>query len=89
MLWLIRPQSVIKLLNSCPRLTHLSLTGVQAFLRVDLEQFCRDAPHGESSESKKSSLYLLIAIAFQSLRNTSEMFSACFLAREYPVFGVI
>lgn len=36
----------MKLLNSCPRLTHLSLTGVQAFLREDLETFCRDAPPG-------------------------------------------
>lgn len=41
-------QSIIRLLNSCPRLTHLSLTGVQAFLREDLEQFCRDAPAGMS-----------------------------------------
>ncbi|KAF1919098.1 ubiquitin ligase complex F-box protein GRR1 [Ampelomyces quisqualis] len=32
------------LLNSCPRLTHLSLTGVQAFLRDDLLVFCREAP---------------------------------------------
>ncbi len=39
-------QSIIRLLNSCLRLTHLSLTGVQAFLREDLEQFCRDAPQG-------------------------------------------
>ncbi|KAF3760354.1 hypothetical protein M406DRAFT_297121 [Cryphonectria parasitica EP155] len=37
-------KSIMRLLNSCPRLTHLSLTGVQAFLRQDLEQFCRDAP---------------------------------------------
>ncbi|GAB1314755.1 SCF ubiquitin ligase complex subunit [Madurella fahalii] len=37
-------RSIIRLLNSCPRLTHLSLTGVQAFLREDLEQFSRDAP---------------------------------------------
>lgn len=28
----------------CPRLTHLSLTGVQTFLREDLTRFCRDAP---------------------------------------------
>lgn len=28
----------------CPRLTHLSLTGVQAFLREDLTRFCREAP---------------------------------------------
>jgi F-box and leucine-rich repeat protein GRR1 len=32
------------LLNHCPRLTHLSLTGVQAFLRDDLTVFCREAP---------------------------------------------
>lgn len=38
-------RSIIRLLNSCPRLTHLSLTGVQAFLREDLEAFSRDAPH--------------------------------------------
>ncbi|KAG7289302.1 hypothetical protein NEMBOFW57_005669 [Staphylotrichum longicolle] len=39
-----RPRSIIRLLNSCPRLTHLSLTGVQAFLREDLEKFSRPAP---------------------------------------------
>ncbi|KAL2826066.1 hypothetical protein BDW59DRAFT_171965 [Aspergillus cavernicola] len=32
------------LLNSCPRLTHLSLTGVASFLREELTVFCRDAP---------------------------------------------
>ncbi|KAK3326143.1 hypothetical protein B0H66DRAFT_147851 [Apodospora peruviana] len=37
-------KSILRLLNSCPRLTHLSLTGVQAFLRQDLEAYCRDAP---------------------------------------------
>ncbi len=31
------------------RLTHLSLTGVQAFLREDLIVFCREAPPGLSS----------------------------------------
>ncbi|OTA53090.1 RNI-like protein [Hypoxylon sp. EC38] len=36
--------SIIKLLNCCPKLTHLSLTGVPAFLRDDLEIFCREAP---------------------------------------------
>ena len=40
-------QSVIFLLNNCPKLTHLSLTGVEAFLRSDLEKFCRDAPQGQ------------------------------------------
>ncbi|KAK4222518.1 SCF E3 ubiquitin ligase complex F-box protein grrA [Podospora fimiseda] len=37
-------KGIIQLLNCCPRLTHLSLTGVPAFLREDLEQFSRDAP---------------------------------------------
>jgi hypothetical protein len=32
------------LLNNCPKLTHLSLTGVQAFLREDLLVHCREAP---------------------------------------------
>jgi F-box and leucine-rich repeat protein GRR1 len=32
------------LLNNCPKLTHLSLTGVQAFLLDELLSFCRDAP---------------------------------------------
>ncbi|KAI1174401.1 hypothetical protein F4777DRAFT_383885 [Nemania sp. FL0916] len=36
--------SIIKLLNCCPKLTHLSLTGVPAFLRDDLDKFCREAP---------------------------------------------
>ncbi|KAJ5084514.1 hypothetical protein NUU61_009093 [Penicillium alfredii] len=32
------------LLNNCPRLTHLSLTGVPRFLRAELTAFCREAP---------------------------------------------
>lgn len=40
-------QGVHALLNSCPKLTHLSLTGIQAFfLRDDLIKFCREAPSG-------------------------------------------
>ncbi|RMZ82628.1 hypothetical protein DV738_g1483, partial [Chaetothyriales sp. CBS 135597] len=37
-------KGITALLHNCPRLTHLSLTGVQAFLREDLTRFCRDAP---------------------------------------------
>ena len=37
-------EGIHALLNNCPRLTHLSLTGVQAFLREDLTVFCREAP---------------------------------------------
>ncbi|KAK0372600.1 F-box domain-containing protein [Colletotrichum limetticola] len=37
-------KSIIKLLNYCPRLTHLSLTGVTAFLREEFAEFCRPPP---------------------------------------------
>ncbi|KAF9869832.1 putative F-box domain-containing protein [Colletotrichum karsti] len=37
-------RSIIKLLNYCPRLTHLSLTGVTAFLREEFSSFCRSPP---------------------------------------------
>ncbi|KAK0383903.1 hypothetical protein NLU13_7994 [Sarocladium strictum] len=37
-------KSILRLLNSCPRLTHLSLTGVQAFQREEFQPYCRQAP---------------------------------------------
>ncbi|PTB63338.1 RNI-like protein [Trichoderma citrinoviride] len=37
-------KSIMRLLNSCPRLTHLSLTGVAAFQRDEFQPFCRQAP---------------------------------------------
>ncbi|TQV91550.1 ubiquitin ligase complex F-box protein GRR1 [Cordyceps javanica] len=36
--------SILKLLNSCPRLSHLSLTGVPAFQGDEFLPFCREAP---------------------------------------------
>ena len=41
-------QAIHTLLISCPKLTHLSLTGVPQFLREagDLTRFCREAPRG-------------------------------------------
>ncbi|KAK4096932.1 RNI-like protein [Parathielavia hyrcaniae] len=50
---LLTQTSIIRLLNCCPRLTHLSLTGVQAFLRDDLETFSRPAPR-EFTEHQRS-----------------------------------
>lgn len=38
-------KGITELLLNCPRLTHLSLTGVQAFLRDDLTRFCREPPN--------------------------------------------
>ncbi|KAJ5130852.1 SCF E3 ubiquitin ligase complex F-box protein GrrA [Penicillium bovifimosum] len=40
----LRMKGIHALLNNCPRLTHLSLTGVQEFLRDNLTAFCREAP---------------------------------------------
>lgn len=36
--------SILHLVNTCDKLTHLSLTGVPPFMRHDLTQFCRPAP---------------------------------------------
>lgn len=47
------PQSIIRLLNACPRLTHLSLTGVHAFLRNEFQQFGREPPP-EFTEHQRS-----------------------------------
>ncbi|PYI17812.1 hypothetical protein BO99DRAFT_423685 [Aspergillus violaceofuscus CBS 115571] len=42
---LLTLRGIHALVNSCPRLTHLSLTGVQEFyLRKELTEFCREAP---------------------------------------------
>ncbi|KAF2717036.1 ubiquitin ligase complex F-box protein [Polychaeton citri CBS 116435] len=41
---LLTIEGIHVLLNNCPKLTHLSLTGVQAFLRDELLAFCREAP---------------------------------------------
>jgi hypothetical protein len=42
-------QGVHELLNNCPKITHLSLTGIAAFFsRDDLVAFCREAPPGRS-----------------------------------------
>lgn len=37
-------QGIRTMLINCPRLTHLSLTGVHEFLRDDILQHCREAP---------------------------------------------
>ncbi|KAJ5054642.1 uncharacterized protein L3040_000909 [Drepanopeziza brunnea f. sp. 'multigermtubi'] len=60
--------SIIKLLNSCPKLTHLSLTGVQAFLRADLEQFCREAP-AEFTEHQRNVFCVFSGMGVFGLRS--------------------
>ncbi|KAI1339448.1 hypothetical protein F5Y15DRAFT_73305 [Xylariaceae sp. FL0016] len=66
--------SIIKLLNCCPKLTHLSLTGVPAFLRDDLETFCREAP----TEHQRAVFCVFSGVGVKNLRrylNTREEFA--------------
>lgn len=44
---------ISQLLMSCPKLTHLSLTGVQAFLRPDILKFCRQPPADFNSNQRQ------------------------------------
>ncbi|KAF1981486.1 RNI-like protein, partial [Aulographum hederae CBS 113979] len=55
------------LLNNCPRLTHLSLTGVQAFLREDLLVFCRQAP-SEFNDHQRDVFCVFSGTGVQRLR---------------------
>uniref|UniRef100_A0A060TC04 ARAD1B18898p n=1 Tax=Blastobotrys adeninivorans TaxID=409370 RepID=A0A060TC04_BLAAD len=60
--------SVIQLVNSCPRLTHLSLTGVPAFMRHDLTQFCRSAPP-EFTQHQQAVFCVFSGKGIERLRN--------------------
>ncbi|KAI1827529.1 RNI-like protein [Xylaria intraflava] len=62
-------QSIIKLLNCCPKLTHLSLTGVQAFFtREDLATFCREAPP-DFTEHQRAVFCVFSGVGVIGLRN--------------------
>ncbi|KAF9691080.1 hypothetical protein EKO04_011007 [Ascochyta lentis] len=60
-------QGIYALLNNCPRLTHLSLTGVQAFLRDDLLVYCREAPP-EFNEHQRDVFCVFSGVGVQRLR---------------------
>ncbi|CAG8546464.1 7239_t:CDS:2 [Paraglomus occultum] len=45
--------AVLELINACPRLIHLSLTGVPAFQRPDLQQFGRPPPKDYSQHQRQ------------------------------------
>ncbi|TGJ87166.1 hypothetical protein E0Z10_g1585 [Xylaria hypoxylon] len=69
--------SIIKLLNCCPKLTHLSLTGVPAFLRDDLDRFCREAP-SDFTEHQRAVFCVFSGAGVAGLRhhlNTREEFA--------------
>ncbi|CCH40594.1 SCF E3 ubiquitin ligase complex F-box protein GRR1 [Wickerhamomyces ciferrii] len=44
---------IFQLLQACPRLTHLSLTGISAFLRPDITTFCRSPPADFNDNQRK------------------------------------
>lgn len=56
------------LLKNCPRLTHLSLTGIAAFLRREITQYCRDPPP-DFTENQKSSFCVFLGHGVAQLRN--------------------
>ena len=56
------------LLRSCPRLTHLSLTGISAFLRREITQYCRDPPP-DFTENQKLSFCVFSGNGVVQLRN--------------------
>jgi len=70
--------SIIRLLNCCPRLTHLSLTGVQAFLREDLERYSRPAP-SEFTEHQRS---VFCVFSGQGVVNLRKHFNRLITAEE-------
>lgn len=59
---------VYLLLKNCPRLTHLSLTGISAFLRREITQYCRDPPP-DFTENQKSSFCVFSGHGVVQLRN--------------------
>lgn len=56
------------LLKNCPRLTHLSLTGISAFLRREITQYCREPPP-DFTESQKLSFCVFSGHGVVQLRN--------------------
>lgn len=56
------------LLKNCPKLTHLSLTGIAAFLRREITQFCRDPPP-DFNEYQKSLFCVFSGNGVNQLRN--------------------
>lgn len=61
------------LLKLCPKLTHLSLTGISAFLRREYTQFCRDPPP-DFTENQKSSFCVFSGPGVAQLRTYLDNF---------------
>ncbi|KAG7883650.1 hypothetical protein KL938_002887 [Ogataea parapolymorpha] len=59
---------IYRLLKACPKLTHISLTGVSQFLRPDITQFCREPPQ-EFNLHQKSIFCVFSGEGVAQLRN--------------------
>lgn len=76
------------LLKTCPRLTHLSLTGISAFLRREFTQYCRDPPP-DFTENQRSSFCVFSGNGVSKLRNYLDnlMQQRASLLEEYGITG--
>lgn len=59
---------IYKLLKACPKLTHISLTGISQFLRPDITQFCREPP-SEFNPHQKSIFCVFSGDGVKLLKN--------------------
>lgn len=59
---------IFRLLRACPKLTHISLTGISQFLRPDITRFCRDPP-SEFNPHQKSIFCVFSGEGVNLLRN--------------------
>ncbi|KAH7311534.1 hypothetical protein B0I35DRAFT_438272 [Stachybotrys elegans] len=78
-------KSIMTLLNACPRLTHLSLTGVNAFQRDEFQPFCRPAPP-EFTQHQRDVFCVFSGTSvskFRDFLNTSPMFDG--LRKSLPI----
>lgn len=61
-------EAITNLVNTCHRLMHLSLTGVPAFMREDLFQYCREPPP-EFTQNQQQSFCVFSGAGVKQLRD--------------------
>lgn len=64
-------QGVRRLLITCERLTHLSLTGVPVFMRKEVQKFCREVPE-EFSAGQRLMFCVFSGMGVKKLREYLE-----------------
>lgn len=61
-------EPIYLLLKLCPRLTHLSLTGVPAFLRREITQYCREPPP-DFTDQQRNSFCVFLGVGVNKFRD--------------------